>query len=133
MKNSVKIENMMKDENFPYRRGNIVWLKVPDELKGVTHIQAGLRRGLIFSNDVNNLFSNLIYIIPCTTHRKFMRFHVEYENQYILSEQLIPVDKLWIMSDREITRIDDNTMKKVENNFLRQFGIKKAYCMMKER
>lgn len=122
MKNSVIIENMMNDENFPYRRGNIVWIKVPEVLKGVTHIQAGLRKGLIFSNDVNNLFSDLIYIIPCTTKSKFMKFHVRYENQYILAEQLNPIDKSWILSDREITKIDDETMKKVERNFLQQFG-----------
>ncbi|MCM1505976.1 MAG: type II toxin-antitoxin system PemK/MazF family toxin [Ruminococcus flavefaciens] len=122
MKNSVIIENMMNDENFPYRRGNIVWIKVPEVLKGVTHIQAGLRKGLIFSNDVNNLFSDLIYIIPCTTKSKFMKFHVRYENQYILAEQLNPIDKSWILSDREIIKIDDETMKKVERNFLQQFG-----------
>lgn len=122
--NRIKIENMMSDENFLYRRGNIVWIQVPEDLKGSTHIQAGIRRGLIFSNDVNNLFSDLIYIIPCTTQKKNMKFHVKYQNQYILAEQLNPIDKSWILADKEITKIDDKTLEIVESNFMKQFGLK---------
>ena len=122
--NRIKIENMMNDENFLYRRGNIVWIQVPEDLKGSTHIQAGIRKGLIFSNDVNNLFSNLIYIIPCTTQNKKMKFHVKYQNQYILAEQLNPIDKSWILADKEVTKIDDRTLEIVESNFMKQFGLK---------
>ena len=81
-----EIARMMKDPNFPYRRGNIVWIDIPEELKGATHVQAGLRRGLIFSNDVNNLFSDLIYIIPCTTRH---RVEVNCQKQF----GLIPLDR----------------------------------------
>ncbi|MGN0621555.1 MAG: type II toxin-antitoxin system PemK/MazF family toxin [Porcipelethomonas sp.] len=122
--NRIKIENMMNDENFLYRRGNIVWIQVPEDLKGSTHIQAGIRKGLIFSNDVNNLFSDLIYIIPCTTQNKMMKFHVKYQNQYILAEQLNPIDKSWILADKEVTKIDDRTLEIVESNFMKQFGLK---------
>lgn len=122
--NRIKIENMMNDENFLYRRGNIVWIQVPEDLKGSTHIQAGIRKGLIFSNDVNNLFSDLIYIIPCTTQNKKMKFHVKYQNQYILAEQLNPIDKSWILADKEVTKIDDRTLEIVESNFMKQFGLK---------
>ena len=118
-----EIARMMKDPNFPYRRGNIVWIDIPEELKGATHVQAGLRRGLIFSNDVNNLFSDLIYIIPCTTRHKHMKLHVWFDNQLILAEQLNPIDKSWILLDKGITRIDDETMKRVEVNFQKQFGL----------
>lgn len=122
--NRIKIENMMNDENFLYRRGNIVWIQVPEDLKGSTHIQAGIRKGPIFFNDVNNLFSDLIYIIPCTTQNKKMKFHVKYQNQYILAEQLNPIDKSWILADKEVTKIDDRTLEIVESNFMKQFGLK---------
>ena len=114
----------MNDENFLYRRGNIVWIQVPEDLKGSTHIQAGIRKGTIFFNDVNNLFSDLIYIIPCTTQNKKMKFHVKYQNQYILAEQLNPIDKSWILADKEVTKIDDRTLEIVESNFMKQFGLK---------
>ena len=122
--NRIKIENMKNDENFLYRRGKIVWINVPEDLKGSTHIQAGIRKGLIFSNDVNNLFSDLIYIIPCTTQNKKMKFHVKYQNQYILAEQLNPIDKSWILADKGVTKIDDSTLEIVESNFMKQFGLK---------
>lgn len=115
---------MLCDDDFIYKRGNIVWINIPEELKGVTHIQSGVRRGLIFSNDVNNLFSDLIYIIPCSSRGKKMKFHVKHENQYILAEQLNPIDKSWIMTEREIVQIDEETMKSVEDSFLKQFGIR---------
>ncbi|MBQ3566925.1 MAG: type II toxin-antitoxin system PemK/MazF family toxin [Oscillospiraceae bacterium] len=119
-----KIIAMLDDEDFIYKRGNIVWINVPEELKGVTHIQSGVRRGLIFSNDVNNLFSDLIYIIPCSSKSKKMKFHVKHENQYILAEQLNPIDKSWIMTEKEIVQIDEETMKTVEDSFLKQFGMR---------
>ncbi len=119
-----KILAMLGDDDFVYKRGNIVWINVPEELKGVTHIQSGMRRGLIFSNDVNNLFSDLIYIIPCSRRRKKMKFHIKHENQYIFAEQLNPIDKSWIMTDKEIVQIDEETMKTVEDSFLKQFGMK---------
>ncbi|MBR1555888.1 MAG: type II toxin-antitoxin system PemK/MazF family toxin [Oscillospiraceae bacterium] len=121
---ALKIEAMLKDENFPYRRGNIVWVHIPEEWKGSTHIQSGIRRGVIFSNDVNNLFSDLIYIIPCSRKNKPMKLHVKHHNQYILAEQIIPIDKSWILSDREIEKLDILTLKEVESNFMKQFGLK---------
>ncbi len=119
-----KIEDMLADENFPYRRGNIVWVQIPEEWKGSTHIQSGIRRGVIFSNDVNNLFSDLIYIIPCSRKKKHMKLHVRHHNQYILAEQIIPIDKSWILPDRGFEKIDSLTLKKVESNFMKQFGLK---------
>lgn len=119
-----KIKNMMSDENFPYRRGNIVWVQIPEEWKGCTHIQAGIRRGVIFSNDINNLFSDLIYIIPCSRKKKHMKLHVKYHNEYILAEQVIPIDKSWIIKERCIEQIDSSTLKRIESNFLKQFGLK---------
>jgi len=119
-----KIEAMFADKNFPYRRGNIVWVQIPDEWKGSTHIQSGIRRGVIFSNDVNNLFSDLIYIIPCSRKKKHMKLHVRHRDQYILAEQIIPIDKSWILTDREIERIDRRTLREVESNFMKQFGLK---------
>lgn len=119
-----EIAEMFADENFPYRRGNIVWVQIPDEWKGNTHIQAGVRRGLIFSNDVNNLFSDLIYIIPCSRKRKHMKLHVRHRDQYILAEQIIPIDKSWILTERGIEKIDLPTLREVEANFMEQFGLK---------
>lgn len=119
-----QIQAMMHDKNFPYRRGNIVWVQIPDEWKGSTHIQSGVRRGVIFSNDVNNLFSDLIYIIPCSRKRKHMKLHVKHRNQYILAEQIIPIDKSWIIAERGIEKLDRRTMKEVESNFMKQFGLK---------
>lgn len=119
-----KILAMLGDDKFIYKRGNIVWVNVPEELKGITHIQSGIRRGLIFSNNVNNLFSDLIYIIPCSSQDKKMKFHVKHENQYILAEQLNPIDKSWIMTEKEIVQIDEETMKTVEDSFLKQFGMR---------
>lgn len=124
MSNKDKILAMLCDDDFIYKRGNIVWINVPEELKGVTHIQSGIRRGLIFSNDVNNLFSELIYIIPCSSRSKKMKFHVKHKNQYILAEQLNPIDKSWIMTEKEIVQIDKETMKTVEDSFLKQFGMR---------
>ncbi len=119
-----KIEAMFADKNFLYRRGNIVWVHIPEDWKGSTHIQSGLRRGVIFSNDVNNLFSDLIYIIPCSRKKKHMKLHVKHRNQYILAEQIIPVDKSWILPERGIEKIDMLTLKEVESNFMKQFGLK---------
>lgn len=119
-----RIIAMLDDKDFIYKRGNIVWINVPKELKGITHIQSGMRRGLIFSNDVNNLFSDLIYIIPCSSRDKKMKFHIKHENQYILAEQLNPIDKSWIMTEKEIVQIDKETMKSVEDSFLKQFGMR---------
>ncbi len=119
-----KIENMLADKNFPYRRGNIVWVQIPEEWKSSTHIQSGIRRGVIFSNDVNNLFSDLIYIIPCSRKKKHMKLHVKHHDQYILAEQIIPIDKSWILFDRGFEKIDSLTLKKVESNFMKQFGLK---------
>ena len=122
--NARKIEAMLEDENFLYRRGNIVWVNIPEEWKGSTHIQSGIRRGVIFSNDVNNLFSDLLYIIPCSRKNKPMKLHVKHRDQYILAEQIIPIDKSWILPDREIEKIDILTLRKVESNFMKQFGLK---------
>lgn len=119
-----KIEAMFADKNFLYRRGNIVWVDIPETWKGSTHIQSGIRRGVIFSNDVNNLFSDLIYIIPCSRKRKHMKLHVRHRNQYILAEQIIPIDKSWILPERGIEKIDFRTLKEVEANFMKQFGLK---------
>ncbi len=119
-----QIQAMLHDENFLYRRGNIVWVQIPDEWKGSTHIQSGIRRGVIFSNDVNNLFSDLIYIIPCSRKKKHMKLHVKHHNQYILAEQIIPIDKSWVIADRGIEKLDSRTLKEVESNFMKQFGLK---------
>ena len=119
-----QIQAMMHDKNFPYRRGNIVWVQIPDEWKGSTHIQSGIRRGVIFSNDVNNLFSDLIYIIPCSRKRKHMKLHVKHRNQYILAEQIIPIDKSWIIPERGFEKLDRRTLREVESNFMKQFGLK---------
>lgn len=119
-----KIEAMLEDESFIYRRGNIVWVRIPEEWKGSTHIQSGIRRGVIFSNNVNNLFSDLIYIIPCSRKKKNMKLHVRHHDQYILAEQIIPVDKSWILPDRGIEQIDLPTLREVESNFMKQFGLK---------
>jgi hypothetical protein len=53
-----------------------------------------------------------------------MKFHVKYQNQYILAEQLNPIDKSWIIADKGITKIDDKTLGIVESNFMKQFGLK---------
>ena len=119
-----QIQAMLADENFLYRRGNIVWVHIPEEWKGSTHIQSGIRRGVILSNDVNNLFSDLIYIIPCSRKRKHMKLHVKHHNQYILAEQIIPIDKSWVLTDRGIEKIDRQTLREVESNFMKQFGLK---------
>ncbi|MBE6876454.1 MAG: type II toxin-antitoxin system PemK/MazF family toxin [Ruminococcus sp.] len=119
-----RIRAMLADENFLYRRGNIVWVQIPEEWKGSTHIQSGIRRGVIFSNDVNNLFSDLIYIIPCSRKKKHMKLHVKHHDQYILAEQIIPIDKSWILTDRGIEKLDRLTLREVESNFMKQFGLK---------
>ena len=94
-----KIDIMKKDKNWEYRVGNIVWVDIPDEFKNLLSLQSGTRRGLIISNDVNNLFSNMIYIIPITSKNKKMKLHYPYKNQFILAEQCVPVNKDWIQKD----------------------------------
>ena len=119
-----KIEAMLSDPDFPYRRGKIVWVQIPDSWKGSTHIQSGIRRGVIFSNDINNLFSDLIYIIPCSRKNKPMKLHVKHHSQYILAEQIIPIDKSWILLDRGAEMLDSFTLRQVESNFMKQFGLR---------
>jgi hypothetical protein len=52
-----------------------------------------------------------------------MKLHVKHGQQFILAEQLNPVDKSWILLDREIEKIDEETLAQVELNFMKQFGL----------
>lgn len=123
-----KIEEMKNNKKWEYRNGNIVWINIPDEFKDLLSLQAGTRRGLIISNDVNNLFSNMIYIIPISSKDKKMKLHYKYKEQFILAEQCIPVNKEWIQIHSYIERLPEKDYKKVMKLHKQQFPFSYESC-----
>lgn len=97
------------------RRGSVWWWTCPNHLR--THIQAGTRPVLVVSNDVCNSSSNVITVVPLTTHAKQpypqqMPLILNGQVSVALADQItsIPVDELGdyigLLKDFQIDLVD---------------------------
>lgn len=99
--------------------GEVYYIDFPDRGYGV---QAGLRPGIIVSNDTGNLYSPLVNVIPLTTSRhkfaKNLPMHVKIPGNGILRdsialvEQMCPVPKSSIQSQR-LWVADEETIRRI--------------------
>ncbi|MBO5969883.1 MAG: type II toxin-antitoxin system PemK/MazF family toxin [Clostridia bacterium] len=102
-----------------FKIGEVYYIDFPE---GGFGIQAGLRPGIIVSNDIGNLHSPLVNVIPLTTsHGKFakhlpMHVHIpangSLRSSIALVEQMRPVPKENIQSQR-IWVADDETIRRI--------------------
>ena len=122
--NKQQIVYTLNEPSFKYRHGNIVWYEPPEEYNDIdSSIQKGRRKGLIISNDANNVFSPNVHIVPITTkHKKFV-LHVPYKGQHILCEQITPINKKWVDLEATVESIDAKTLSAVKDKIMIHFNI----------
>lgn len=108
-----------------YARGMVFWANVPNYAD--SHIQDGKRPVVIISNDMANLFSPNVTIVPCTTNTaKNQPTHVHTELidkrfSVILCETILTIDKKYL--EEYVGVVDTMTMSKVNNALKVALGI----------
>lgn len=131
MKDDINVEEILKDPKFLYRRGNIVWIDFP---KTEGSIQNGKRKALIYSNDINNIYSSVCHVIPMTTKQKLFKLHLHRNNckDYFCPEQLQIINKDWIVKDYNFERIEPEQLKMIDELVDVQLG-RKDYNSIREK
>jgi len=106
-----------------YNFGNIVWVNLP---KSDNHLQHGIRKALIVSNNKNNENSPNLHIIPLTTKSKRFVLHLHRNNarDFYCIEQLMLIPKEYVMLDRSYEYFDDSQLKDIYNLIDVQIGRK---------
>lgn len=125
MNNIDKINKYINDENYIFRKGNIVWIDFPEDVKNKS-IQSGKRKALIYSNTANNICSPNIHVIPLTTKNKKFKLHSKRLNNrdYYCVEQLMPIDKKYVEINSEVERVNPIQEDLLDELVLVQLGMK---------
>lgn len=101
-----------------YTRGMVYWCELPNWYGD--NVQSGKRPCIIVSNDVNNIFSNNIMIVPCTTNlnkEKSQPTHYTTKitkdvESVVLCESIFTISKHLLSSF--IGVLDNNTMNEID-------------------
>lgn len=123
----INVEELLNDPNYLYKKGHIVWVKFPNN-EDSGSIQNGLRKALIYSNDINNIYSTVLHVIPMTTKNKKFKLHLHRDNSrdFFCPEQLQLINKDWIIKESGFETISDKQLKMVDDLIDVQMG-RKAY------
>lgn len=107
------------ERGYNVRRGDVYYIDLPG-IKN-TSLQTGDRTCVVVSNDMNNIHSSMITVVPTTTQsKKNIPTHVDIFggngatkfNSTVLCEQILTVPKSLITG--YAGRVDDLSMKKIE-------------------
>ena len=118
---------MIKEMGLKVYYGEVYYVNFDDIQNDVPNFQHGIRPAVIVSNNSNNLFCNLVTIIPLTTRRDKLPQHQEIWirgiKNYILPECIMTIskdrllDKIW-----SVRRECD--VEKLRKAMIIQFNIK---------
>lgn len=104
-------------------RGDIYFVT----LTGNGSVQSGLRPVVVISNNVNNLHSSVITVVPCTTKLKKLPVHVDLSNEcglkrktQAMCEQVVTIEKNSLVDFAG--KVTQQDMKKIEQAMLIQLG-----------
>lgn len=109
-----------------YVRGMVYWCDLPKYEQSPT-VQAGMRPVIIISNNVGNVFSKNVTIIPCTTNTEknpeqptHIRLDLA-EDSLALCEMILTVSKDLLKTFMGM--LDEHTMKKVDEGIKSALGL----------
>lgn len=106
-----------------YIRGSIWWIELP-KLDGYTSVQYGKRPCIVVSNNINNLHSKAVNIVPCSTSADELdvihpHFTMYGTTNYILCEQIRTVDikdlfgYMGVLEKEDLQALDSALMKQL--------------------
>lgn len=97
---------MQQTDNKSCRNGDIFMADLPDDTEG--SLQSGSRPVLVISNNLANLYSSVVTIIPLTscTHKKPLPTHV------VISERRCGLEKQSVVPAEQIMSINKKQLKK---------------------
>lgn len=108
------------------KRGQIVWV---NSIKTGGCVQDGERPVLVVSNDIGNLYSPVVIVVPLTavikkiplsTHLVVEGFGLDYKST-IMTEQIYTLDKQYIINI--LGELDNKTMSIVDNKLKISLGV----------
>lgn len=114
-------------------RGDIIYCDLGQHPK--SSVQSGMRPCVVVSNNKNNRYSSVLNVCPLTSKldKKNIPIHVPVTpndvqgyfrtNAVFLPEQIVTVDKRWIISKVGHIDGDSETMKRINRAMKRQFGM----------
>ena len=109
-----------------YVRGMVYWCDLP-KYEQNANVQAGIRPVIIISNNVGNVFSKNVTIIPCTTNTEknpdqctHVRLDLS-EDSLALCEMILTVSKDLLKGFMGM--LDEHTMKQIDNGIKSALGL----------
>lgn len=116
---------MTYDTNSKIRRGDVYWI----ELESNVHcLSRGIRPAVVISNNVNNKYSNIVYVVPFTSREKkpqpthFTTF-INGRRNTILGENIMPIEKDSIKEENFMFHCDDELMVHIERIVKNELGM----------
>lgn len=108
-----------------YTRGMVYWADLPNVIQNV---QFGKRPVIIISNNVSNLYSKLVTIVPCTTNinknhqptHTIVNLGTE-EDSLVLCEMILTINKNLL--GRFMGILDDDSMQAINKCLAIQIGL----------
>ena len=117
---------MMGGYKEQVKYGDVFWVDLDDIRTGMyEHKQKGIRPCVIVSNNENNLYCDLVQIIPLTTKKDHLPQHrsivIQRVVNYTLSEQITTIHRTLLKE--KLCHLNDDSMLYVRESMRIQFNL----------